>query len=233
VIAFWMFQRDVEDRGYLKTLALALPLLAVAAAMSYAMAPAEYRPFSLKLTGVAGYPVRIDLEQVNAIEFTSSMALPVDEENYDPVVAEIAAQLSAEGRLSDDEFAAIFRGMLGPEGRQRAATAAAAAPRTGPTIGPGGMMDIDFNLAAGPEDDDTIQLQMQVQHGDDVLGPVEIRIDTNSSIYVARQDMLAILPRPVRAAERLQGDFVALASLRDAGVNLRYDATSDRLILVQ
>ncbi len=231
MIAFWMAQRDLEDRGYLKTLALALPLLVVAAAMSYAMAPAEYRPFALNLSGAAGYPVRIDLEQVNAIEFTSAMALPVDEENYDPVVAEIAAQLSAEGRLSDDEFAAIFRGMIGPERGQR--TAVATVPRNGPTIGPGGIMNLDFDLAAGPEDEDTIQLQMQVQHGTDVLGPVQIRIDTNSSIYVARRDMLAILPTPVRAAERLQGEFVALASLRDAGVNLRYDATSDRLILVQ
>jgi hypothetical protein len=226
-----MVQRDAADRGYLKTLALALPLLVVAAAMSYAMAPAEYRPFTLSLPGGADYPVRIDLEEVDSIAFSGTITLPEDEEGYDPVVAEIAAQLSAEGRLSDEEFEAIFRGMLGPP--QQTETALSTVPRSSPTIGPSGMMDLDFNLAAGPEDAETIQLQMQVQLGDDVLGPVEIRIDTNSSIYVAREDMLAILPVPVRGAERLEGEFVELASLRDAGVNLRYDATSDRLVLVQ
>jgi hypothetical protein len=230
-IAFWMVQRDDEDRGYLKTLALALPLLVVAAAMSYAMMPETYRPFTISLPGAEKYPVRIDLNEVEAIAFTGSSPVQLEEEEFDPVVAEIAAQLSAEGRLSDEEFAAIFRGMLGPA-RDRE-PALATVPRANPTIGPGGMMNLDFDLAAGPQDDDTIQLQMQVQHGDDLLGPVEIRIDTNSSIYVARKDMLAILPTPVRGAERLEGEFVELARLRDAGVNLRYDATADRLVLVQ
>ncbi len=226
-----MVQRDAEDRGYLRTLALALPLLVVAVAMAYAMMPERYRPFSLSLSGAQEYPVRIDLGEVDSIAFSGTITVREDDGGYDPVVAEIAAKLSAEGRLSDEEFEAIFRGMLGPIEDERAAIAAV--PPANATIGPGGMMDLDFDLAAGPEDDDTIHLQMQVQHGNNVLGPVEIRIDTNSSIYVARDEMLAILPAPVRAAERLEGEFVELASLRDAGVDLRYDATADRLVLVQ
>lgn len=198
--------------------------------------PTEYRPFTVRMPDAQQYLVRIDLSEVDSTTIASDSSLPEDEDGYDPVVAAVleeisAEQVPAERRLSDEEFAAIFRGMLGPTEPQREQLAVA--PRAESTVGPGGMMDLDFDLAAGPEDDDTIQLQMQVQLGDDVLGPVEIRIDTNSSIYVAREDMLAILPVPVRAAERLEGEFVELASLRDAGVDLRYDATADRLVLVQ
>ncbi|GAA0283505.1 hypothetical protein GCM10009127_26250 [Alteraurantiacibacter aestuarii] len=237
-----IFSMSLKDdfgwAGYLKTVALGFPLVLVLLAAAFAATPREYRPVAIS-NMLLGYPVRIDLLEVEKATLRRDMAIREAEaeaassrllSDGDASSLVVSADASAAGEAAENEDSAPALG-------EDSSSALAMFPQSDRREQSGGAADdqfllpIDFDLAGGPEADSTLRVQMEVQSGQQILGPIQVHIDSTSSIYVSRAEMMNILPTYSSAIARLDGDFVRLSRLRDVGVDLRYDATADRLIV--
>lgn len=111
--------------------------------------------------------------------------------------------------------------------------AGTAAPRR-PPAGTNGdaMLQLDYDLVAGPGSDGSVQISRDLRRGSASLGALTLQIDRNAALYASRADLVRMLPTRAAQLQRLDGEFVPLSRLRQAGVNLRYDAARDELMLL-
>lgn len=226
--------------------ALSLPLILVLLAAAYGASVQKPRFFNLAQF-FSDYPIRIDLADVE-LE-SSRRALAASQKaaattRPDDEVRLAAIRMPAEASSGEEPVDGApmtadtdLEEVLQPNQQENAQLAAQTAPRlitpvaSRETSRPALTLPVDFDLAGGPDADNTLQLQMQVQHANRSLGRVEIRIDNTSAIFVSRREIGRIIPVRTRAFDALEGEFVLLTRLRDAGVDLRYDPVSDRLVL--
>ncbi len=219
-----------------RTALLALPLVLVVLAAAFAATSGNGAANSLSRM-LTGYPIRIDLSEVEQITNRKDLA------RRSPLASGQEAEQEANGAADQDTL--LIDPLLVPpaaaneiapaagESRQvdRVAPSAPSASRAAAGLASGGVMALDYDLAGGPQSASALQVRKEVQHDGETVGRVEIRIDNNSAIYVARADLVRIVPSASDEAERLGSDFVPLVALREAGINLRYDPVSDRLVL--
>lgn len=173
-----------------------------------------------------GYPVRIDLAEVEAAtreRDRSAIDLELMQDRAQATAEDLALAASPVGveTLPQPVDAAQEQA----EGSDAIETDDAAL-----AANQGGLMPIQFDLAR-PSEGATIQLSKNVQFGDQSLGQIDVRIDDNSSIFLSTADLIRILPPARRPAVPSSGEFVSMAALRRAGLDLRYDPNVDRLML--
>jgi hypothetical protein len=112
------------------------------------------------------------------------------------------------------------------------------APPTVPRSPPGpklaGVIALDYNLSGGAQAGDAIELDKPVSVGGADAGRIALRIDGNARVYAQGRRVAALLARHGGAnavPDGLGDDFVSLEALRAMGVDVRYDAARDRLLL--
>ena len=97
-----------------------------------------------------------------------------------------------------------------------------------------GVIALDYNLSGGAFAGDAIELDKPVSVDGADAGRIALRIDGNARVYAQGRRVAALLARHggVSAVpEGLGDDFVSLEALRALGVDVRYDAARDRLLL--
>lgn len=213
-------------------LGLLLPL-AVGAAI-FAALPERYRSADFSHF-TSHYPIRIDLAQVQALTVhrdtaRGRAALSGGTEQW-PNLSEatlltslITPPPAAVEQISDSALTEV-------SSAAQSATITMAVHASSDSGSPG-VMAIDFDLEGGPNSASTLATSRDVQHDGEIVGQVNIRIDNNSAIYVAREDLLRTVPSVPIEVQQLQDEFILLSALRSSGVNLRYDPVSDKLVLV-
>ena len=97
-----------------------------------------------------------------------------------------------------------------------------------------GVIALKYNLAGGAEASDAIELDKPVVVGGAEAGRIALRIDGNARVFVAGRRVAALLADKAGESAVPKGlgdEFVSLEALRAMGVEVRYDAVRDRLIL--
>ena len=101
------------------------------------------------------------------------------------------------------------------------------------------FMPIDYSLPGGQGSStnkqavsgDAILVSKSVLFGSEVIGTVDIAVDGNSRLLVASDDLRRLIsdkPGSARVLGSLGSDeMVSFATLRDFGVQLRYDPNED------
>lgn len=212
-----------------------LPMLLVLLTATFAAIPEQYRPASVNRF-FAGYPIRIDLEAVSEMtaqrDRARQTARAVDVAAQDPSLAEmislnplLAPPSEADVPLANAALSEGPGAVTSPE----ADGIGRSAPRV---AGVSGILAIDFDLEGGPQSASTLEVSKDLQREGQVVGQIAIRVDNNSAIYVARADLVRLVPTAPAEVQALGDEFVPLATLRSSGVNLRYDPISDRLVLI-
>lgn len=216
-----------------RTALLALPLVLVALAAAFAATSGRDTVDGLARM-LTGYPIRIDLAEVERVTTRKDLTRR----------SPLAFAQEADGAADQDTL--LIDPLLVPsvaEGSEIAPAAGeslqvdhvtASAPSASRATAGGGLANVlalDYDLSGGPQSASALQVRKEVQHNGESVGRVEIRIDNNSAIYVARADLVRIVPSASDEAERLGDDYLGLAALREAGINLRYDPVNDRLVL--
>ncbi len=217
-----------------RTAALTLPLLLVLLATLFAALPERYRLAGFSPFG-SNYPIRIDLVEVQVATEQRDLA-----QRRAVTGGELGQDTNLSGEIMLNPLLVPIAETDGPEGLAALSGATGAdqsgSSNTAPTritgnSGLQGIMAIEFDLEGGPHSTSTVATSKEVLHDGQVIGQIGIRVDNNSAIYVAREDVLRIVPSPPVEVQRLEEDFILISSLRAAGVNLRYDPTGDRLVL--
>lgn len=176
------------------------------------------------------YPVRIALLEPGA-PVAESPATPSAEE---PQAAPTPAEMPP-----PPDFAAAFEEFSGepavpapPRGQQLAPAAATVAAKPDP-----GMLAVRFDLsdpfAPGAKDSGPIQLTKAVKVNGADAGNATIRVTDGATIAIAGEDLGHLLADAGRGdlAAALGGRFVTFDRIRRAGLGVRYDAASDRILL--
>lgn len=94
----------------------------------------------------------------------------------------------------------------------------------------GGIMPINFDIAGPADADATFQVSKTVIFNERSLGQLTVRIDEGARVYVSTAEMAGLFPEGLRPPQSWQ-EFVPLRQVRDAGIDLRYDPTADRMVL--
>ncbi len=214
-----------------------LPLILVAA---FIATPEKYRPFGLS-NYQDNYPIRIDLPPSAGFEDDSNvvniLGFEIDLGFMGGDSSDDDSGLAAR-RESSAEFVDAF-GDLSANSSSGEANELAPAQSRAPEVDTvdlasgQSMLQLDFDLSAGPEDASSLEVVKDLQVAGEVLGALTVTIDENSSLYVSRDAVLAMLPERSTRVQRLEDEYVTLSRLRDFGVDLRYDALRDRLVLVE
>jgi hypothetical protein len=122
-----------------------------------------------------------------------------------------------------------------PRERLTALTAGPAEPRAldprQPSRTPG-VIALRYSLAGGAEAGDAIEVAKPVSVGGKDAGRLPIRIDGNARVFAQASGVAAVLSAHGASPPTGLGDaFVSLEELRGLGIDVRYDAVRDRLIL--
>lgn len=213
-----------------RTAALGLPLLLVLLAALFAALPERYRLAGFPQFG-ANYPIRIDLGEVQvATEQRDLAQRRAASSQGTNLSGEILVNPLLVPSVESGEQAALTP-LPGESGADQSGAPSATTTLITRNSGLQGIMAIEFDLEGGPNSSSTVATSKDVQHQGEVIGQIGIRVDNNSAIYVAREDVLRIVPSVPAEVQRLEEDFILISTLRNAGVNLRYDPIGDRLVL--
>lgn len=106
-----------------------------------------------------------------------------------------------------------------------------------------GFEGIDFDLrdmgrsrpAQTASANGTVELSKPLFAGGRQLGALPISIDGNAQVYVRKAALSGLLGGDASASGKLarlpDGDLISFRSLRDYGINLKYEPVSDRIVL--
>jgi hypothetical protein len=217
-----------------RTAALGLPLLLVLLAALFAALPERYRLAGFPQFG-GNYPIRFDLGEVQAATEQRDLA-----ERRAAASRELGQGTNLSGELLINQLLvtpieggeqAALTTLTAEGGADQSRSSNAMPALITRNSGLQGIMAIEFDLEGGPNSSSTVATSKDVQHEGQVIGQIGIRVDNNSAIYVARADVLRIVPSVPVDVERLEEDFILISTLRNAGVNLRYDPIGDSLVL--
>jgi hypothetical protein len=173
--------------------------------------------------------IRIELPPVQIIGLDQSTGFDV------AAVGQHSAVAIQPGAIGDELL------QLAPGIEAQDQTRAPAQVRSAPILRPtaaDGLMDVSFDLAQ-PRISDRAALEVRkgVRFNGADAGQATIRVGTGSAVFIAIEDLRALLSaaRRVDLADRLtsgtERPFVGFDEIRQAGVNLRYDAASDQIVI--
>jgi hypothetical protein len=128
----------------------------------------------------------------------------------------------------------------------RAALASQAQANSGPTaespaVGASRLADLsanagpfivsDFNLGSGPSAANAIEIRKPVLLNGHAAGTVRVRIDAAAEVYVRQDDIARLLAGKAAFPQSPDQDFIALDRLRERGIDVRYSAGQDALVI--
>ena len=112
------------------------------------------------------------------------------------------------------------------------------AARPSPASGPDGLLDVSFDLSQlDMLDRSPLDVRKVVRFNGADAGQATIRVGAGSALFIASEDLRNLLSEAERVdlADRLAAGperrFVGFDEVRQAGLNLRYDAASDRILI--
>lgn len=184
------------------------------------------------LPGLCGgtYSVRIPLPSTSETAVTEAASAPETDETDDQ------PETTPDEAAPQPPFAAQFANLIDPQAAAEPASATqpAIAPSSPPSPGrqrPTRLQDVTFDLGAGPEAASSIEVRKTVRLNGADVGMLDVRIDESARIYANGSQLAALLPpesvRPAATADQ----FLSFDQLRNAGVDIRYDPTQDRLVV--
>ena len=106
-----------------------------------------------------------------------------------------------------------------------------------------GIMAIDFTLPDAQQlvqdititNDGMIEIEKALFYGQSQVGPIAIRIDDGAQLYLNSEQIRAVLsdnPNYARALDALpKSGFHSIQKMRDVGIDLRYNPTTDHFVL--
>jgi hypothetical protein len=101
-----------------------------------------------------------------------------------------------------------------------------------------GLMDVSFDLSqSAGSDRSAIELRKGVRFNGTDAGQVTIRVGAGSSLFIASDDLRTLLSAAQRAdlvdslSSGGEQPFVGFDEVRRKGLNLRYDAASDQIVI--
>lgn len=206
-------------------LGLSLTGLVLAAALGGASLCKQIAP---GVCGAGSYAVRIPLPSARSELIASpveAVAAEQPDETTEPEESDAAVQQS---------FTVQFANLIDPQatpepGRGIQPPVSTTAPATQQK--PARLQDLNFDLGAGPEAASTIEVRKTVRLNGADVGTLNVRIDESARLYANGSQLAALLPpesvRPAASADQ----FLSFDQLRNAGVDIRYDPTQDRLTI--
>lgn len=104
-----------------------------------------------------------------------------------------------------------------------------------PTGRPDGLLEVSFDLSQ-PDmlGDSSLDVRKVVRFNGMDAGRATIRVGAGSALFIASEDLRSLLSAAERVdiANRLaERPFVGFDEVRQAGLNLQYDAASDRILI--
>lgn len=132
----------------------------------------------------------------------------------------------------DRAFGGLATQILSPVTRQPAPKARSI-PQ--PPTDKNGMLAIDFDLQGGAQSSRSIAVQKPVTVAGLASGNLSVRIDGAAKIYANRAEIASLLDGKSNKSERVRAasaeDFLSFQQIRDLGIDIRYDPSSDRIII--
>jgi hypothetical protein len=112
------------------------------------------------------------------------------------------------------------------------------AARISPSARPDSLLDVSFDLSQPDRvDRSSLDVRKVVRVDGADAGQATVRVGAGSALYIASEDLRTLLSSASRVdlAERLasgaEQPFLGFDEVRDKGLNLRYDAASDRILI--
>lgn len=121
---------------------------------------------------------------------------------------------------------------------QRGASEQNQAAQIRPAGRPGDLLEVSFDLSR-PDmvDRSSLDVRKGVKFNGAEAGQATIRVGAGSALFIASEDLRTLLSAASRVdlADRLasgtEQPFLGFDEVRERGLNLRYDATSDRILI--
>ncbi|HTK71864.1 MAG TPA: hypothetical protein VL331_05130 [Croceibacterium sp.] len=101
----------------------------------------------------------------------------------------------------------------------------------GPSANAGPFIVSDFNLGSGPSAANAIEVRKPVLLNGHAAGTVRVRIDAAAEVYVRQDDIARLLAGKAAFPQSPDQDFIALDRLRERGIDVRYSAGQDALVI--
>lgn len=181
------------------------------------------------LCGAGSYAVRIPLPSAREIV----MASPLETDETAEQTADAPESVEPEADVQQT-FSVQFADLIDPQATVEPGRGAQPQPSiTAPAARqkPARLQDVTFDLGAGPDAASTIEVRKTVRINGADVGTINVRIDESARLYARGNELAALLPpdtvRPAAAADQ----FLSFEQLRNAGVDIRYDPTQDRLVV--
>ena len=173
--------------------------------------------------------IRIELPPVKVIEAAQTADVDVS-----GILRDAAASTEPRAIADPDQRLELAMGATG-QARDLRRKVPAQVPQADQ---PNGLLEVSFNLAeAGAMDRSSVDVRKGVRFNGADAGQATIRVGSGSALYIASEDLRILLSAARRAdlADRLaagaQQPFVGFDEVRQKGLNLRYDAVSDRILI--
>lgn len=173
--------------------------------------------------------IRIELPAVKVVEAAQATDLDVS-----VILREAAASTEPQANAEPDQGLELA---MAPAGQVRdlEQDVAAQIPQADQ---PEGLLEVSFNLAeAGAADRSSLDVRKGVRFNGADAGQATIRVGSGSALYIASEDLRTLLSAAKRVdlveslAAGEQQPFVGFDEVRQKGLNLRYDAVSDRILI--
>jgi|GEM_PF-2541749 len=187
---------------------------------------------------VPAVPSELAVAEVEPVEAAAQVE-PV-ETAADPSlqgVADPATDLATGGTQSRSsaaraDFLSSFSDLSGDaQARPARASTAPHSPARPANAKDSNVLDITYDLLAGPGSAGAVEISKPLRRGDASLGALRMQVDRNAGLYASRADLARMLPSMAAQLGRMDSEYLALSRLREAGVKLRYDAARDELVL--
>jgi hypothetical protein len=220
--------RDVTDDAEAtleNALSLAV-LLAISALAVFAAAGAKMTS-SPRSTA---YPIKISLGWPNPLDRSAAKA-PVNNSRLATTDAagnsgQTPGQIDGALQASNAPSAQASPGSPAPApGAPQTAQTATGSAGTTP------FLVSDFSLGSGPSAANAIEIRKPVVINGHAAGTVRMRIDATAEVYVRREDIAKLLAGKIALPDGGDQDFVALDQIRDRGIDVRYNAGKDALVI--
>jgi hypothetical protein len=224
----------IDDADATLENALSLGVLLVIAGLAIFASVAGFRaapPFTAPSEPTV-YPIKIALGWPNPLRRagasvpapTSRSAAPVDAQVSDlsgemPNPAEGAEQPGPS--TSEASMAPAARQISDLQGTQSAGRSDGTTP----------FLISDFNLGSGPSASNAIEIRKPVLMNGRAAGTIRMRIDAAAEIYVRRDDIVRLLAGKIALPQGGDQDFIALDRIRERGIDVRYSAGQDALMI--
>jgi hypothetical protein len=89
----------------------------------------------------------------------------------------------------------------------------------------------DFNLGSGPSAANAIEIRKPVLLNGHAAGTIRVRIDAAAEVYVRQDDIARLLSGKAAFPKSPDQDFISLDRIRERGIDVRYSAGQDALLI--